>query len=235
MTRMLFRLQVASREGSDRGVTLAELIIVMMLMSLLGVVIVTLFTSTMKATTMATSLSTNTKQATNAMNETARLIRAGTANPVKGNPQPDPAFVLAKPEELIMYAYVNLSNTSQTPIMVRLFLDNERRLVEQRWPATQQSDGYWKFPPATPATASSTRILANTVAAGVPPFRYLNASGTIQVITTPATGLAVEQRRVVAAVTVSLKVQQSLTNNSLPVELVNTVGIPNLGFRREVT
>jgi type II secretory pathway pseudopilin PulG len=231
---MVSRLRKVSRAGSDAGITLAELIIVMLLMSLLGVVIVTLFTSTMKATTMATSLSTNTKQATNAMNETARLIRAGTANPVKGNPQSDPAFVVAKPEEIIMYAYVNLSNTSQTPIMVRLYLDSERRLVEQRWPATQETDGYWKFPPATPATASSTRILANTVAAGVPPFRYLNSDGTTLNVTTPTTGLTIEQRRVVAAVTVSLKVQQSLTNGSLPVELLNTVGIPNLGFHREV-
>lgn len=235
MIAIASRFRVAAREGNDRGITLAELIIAMMLMSLLGVVIVTLFTSTMKATTMATSLSTNTKQATNAMNETARLIRAGTANPVKGNPQSDPAFVLAKPEEIIMYAYVNLSNTSQTPIMVRLYLDSQRRLVEQRWPATLKPDGYWEFPPATPATASSTRTLANTVAAGVPPFSFLNANGTAMAITLPATGLSLEQRRVVAAVTVSLKVQQSLTNNSLPVELINTVGIPNLGFHREVS
>lgn len=220
----------------DAGVSMTELLIAMLVLSIVSVMVVGFFQATIMTGKTSQSLVTNTKQASNGMNEVSRIIRAGTANPVVNSDQSDPAFVIARSNELVMYAYVNLKNTDQTPIMVRISIDSQQRLVEQTWAAQPQPGGYWTFPSPNPSTADSTNILASTVAtpSGTKPmFEFLQANGVA--LSVPASGLDLDKRRIVAAVKVNVTIQGSMTETDSAVELTNTVGLPNLGIERDVS
>lgn len=206
----------------------------MMLTGLVLTMVVGMFISVARSQALARSVSEHTGNASNAMNEAARVIRAATENPVSGTSISDPAFVAASDESVTVYAYINTDSTAERPVMIRLSVDSERRLVESRWPATALSSGYWGFPckPAVACTATpdSTRVLAAVVAAGSTPFRYVQSDGTV--LSVPGAGFTVEQLATISAVTVSLTMQSTIADASHPVTLVNTVGIPNLGRTR---
>lgn len=226
------RLVLAAGSG-ERGLGLSELLVAMVLFGIVLAVVSGLFVSTQRNFTLSSNITDNTKAASNGMNEAARLIRAGTENPVAGQPLPDPAFVSAANESVTLYAYINLDASVERPIMVRLALDAERRLVESRWAAVSLPDGHWGFP--SPASRpDSTRTLAQTVAphaSGSPSlFTYLRSDGAP--MAGSDAGLPSDQLSTIASVQVTLTVQASLTNAGNPVTLQNTVGIPNLNLNR---
>jgi prepilin-type N-terminal cleavage/methylation domain-containing protein len=225
--------------GRDQGMSLVELLVSVMITSVLGVVITSLYVSTVTTTAEVSSVTVNTRQAANGMNEMARVIRAATENPVPSQALSDPAFVstVAAPlsaESLTVYAYVNLNSATEVPVKVRFSLDAERRLIETQWASTALAGGYFGFE----STPRSTRILASTVAPAAPGspalFRYLLADGTELVL--PPTGtLTTVQLRSIAAVQVSLTMQETLTDSHAAVTLENTVRIPNLALSRSAS
>lgn len=230
---------VATVRRGDQGMSLVELLVSVMITGVLGVVITSLYVSTVTTTAEVSSLTVNTRQAANGMNEMARVIRAATENPVPGQALNDPAFVstVADPlgaESLTVYAYVNLNSAAEVPVKIRFSLDAERRLIETQWASTLLSGGYFSFE----STPRSTRILASTVAPASPDspalFRYLLADGTELAL--PPTGtLTADQLRTIAAVHVSLTMQETLTESRAAVTLENTVGIPNLTLSRRAS
>ena len=220
----------------DQGMSLIELLVSIMITGILGVVVTGLYASTVTTSARVSSVSENTRQAANGMNEMARVIRAATENPVQGQALNDAAFVstAAIPlaaEAVTVYAYVNLDSATEQPIKVRFSLDAERRLVETQWASIPLAGGYFSFE----TVPRSTRILASTVApAGVgrpPLFRYLLVDGSE--LTLPASGTpTAAQLRSIAAVHVTLTMQQGLTADDSAVTLENTVGMPNLPLTR---
>jgi type II secretory pathway pseudopilin PulG len=228
------RVSRVDRAGgsSDAGISLIELLVGMLVLSIVSVLIVSLYTSTLKTVTVASELNTNTSQASNGMNELARIIRAGTANPVRGQTVPNPAFVVAQKDVLLMYAYVNLASSEQTPVMVRFHVDGDRRLIESTWPATSLGEGYWRFPDPADSRPSTTRVLASGVTDTASLFSYQRANGSV--FTVPSSGLSLADRRLVAAVTVQLRIQGDAGDTSSRVTLRNTVGVPNLGIARSL-
>lgn len=228
---MISRIRKCIPSSNDRGITLIELIVAMGLVIVLSTIVVGTYRSLVQAIGTANSLNRNTEQASLGMNEAAREIRAATSNPVSGSSVNDPAFVQATTESLVIYAYVNLQSVSvQQPVMVRLMVDpTTRRLIENIWPATQTSTGYWIFP-STSTTPTSTRILSSTVATRTSPnpwlFTYLAGSTALVVPTTGSFTTA--QLNSITSVQITLTVQSSLTNGTRPVTLQNTVGMPNL-------
>lgn len=224
--------EVTAKRTEESGISLTELIVAMLIFGIASTMVIGFFISTTKTMSLAQSLTTNTKQASNAMNQTARLIRAGTENPVKGETN-DPAFLFASTETLTMYAYINLQSSEQKPIAVQLSLNTKRQLIEKQWPAKPGDvAGYWTFDVGGPP--ASTRILATSVAptgSGGPLFSYLTADGSVL----PAGSLNKDQRRSVAAVKVTLTLQEEGASDEHRVSLQNTVGIPNLGFHRVVS
>jgi prepilin-type N-terminal cleavage/methylation domain-containing protein len=226
------RKLVRSRElGDDRGITMIELLVAMMLVVVLSTIVIGTYQSLVQSVTTANKLNRNTESASLAMNESAREIRAATSNPVSGQTVNDPAFVQATNESLVIYAYVNLQSASiQQPVMVRLRVDTTtRRFIEEIWPATQNASGYWIFP-STATTPTSTRILASTIASRVSPnpylFTYLAGTAALTVPTTG--GFTTTQLNSITSVQITVTVQSSLTDGTRPVTLQNTVGMPNL-------
>lgn len=254
MLSMRERTGNARRPRTDDGITMAELLVAMLVFGILSTLVVGFFASTVRTMSQVQALSTNTSQASNGMNESARIIRAGTDNPVKPTaanpaPKPQPAFLQAKKESLVMYAYVNLAPVAATdelfrPIMVKLSLDSKRRLIEQRWSATAAGDGYWTFPDPDRDPPAESRILAATVApeGADSLFTYTDANGARLCVATagaqclPAAGLPEASRRLIAAVKVSLTIEdESGSGEQHRVTLENTVGVPNLGIGRLVS
>lgn len=230
----------------DEGVTLIELLVAMILLGLLLAIVASLYISSLNVVSLNRELSQNTKLAANAMNEASRVIRAGTENPKVPPTLPDPAFVLAKRDEVLMYAFINLTSAAEQPQMIRLRIDRTTgKFIESRWPAVQLADKRWQFPSNPCVTANNpvgctaptvTSVVAETISpqgSGSDVFTYLDSTG--QAITQSSAGLSLADRRRVAAVRVNISVQRSLTDSSNPVVLVNTVGIPNLGFAQETT
>jgi type II secretory pathway pseudopilin PulG len=238
------RLQ-RSRDDRERGMTLTELLIASVVLMIVLTASSSLYISATKSMSMAGATNTNTANASNGMNELARVIRAGTSNPVVGLPLDDPAFLEAKPESVILYSYVSLDPAVPKPVMTHFYLNSQRQLVEDRWPATGPLNGYWSFPSPFPGTAKytppqSSRILTTTVppraGTGADLFTYYS---DVQGKTTPlaAVGAAVPANSLsaIVAVKITLTVQQSLTNNSSPVTLENLVGIPNLNALENIS
>lgn len=218
----------------ERGVTLIELLVAMVIFGILLTVVSGLYISAMNTVSLTRGLTDNTKVVSNAMNAVSRSIRAATENPVAGQTLPDSAFVSAKDDEVVLYAYINLTSSEEQPVMIRYRIDRTSgALTESRWPATQLSNGNWKFPALT-VTPDYTRTVAVTISpytSGDHPFTYLSKNGTV--IAAPASGLSLDNRRLVASVRITLTVQSSLTDSANPVTLQNTVGIPNLGFAED--
>jgi prepilin-type N-terminal cleavage/methylation domain-containing protein len=232
--------------ADQSGLTLIELLVAVALLGILLTIISGLYVSALRTVTLSREVTANSKMASNAMNESTRAIRAATENPITGTLLNDPAFIVAKPDDILFYAYVNVYadlTTAQQPVMIRLRVDRTTgTYIESRWTGTAASDGKWVFT-STPCEAinvpvgctapSLRRTLAATMSptgTGNPPFLYLNADGVA--IANTSSGLSPANRLLVAFVRVSLSVQTSLTDASNPTMLESIVGIPNLGFAK---
>lgn len=232
----LIRTRLGVDEGArgssarrQRGLTLIELLIAMMLTSLVAAMTIGLFISATRSSTIAQSVDGGTRQAANGMSEMTRMIRAATANPVAnpspGNPLTTPAIVSAAANSITLDAYVNLTGASESPVQVNFAVNAQGQLVETQWPATTTvagANGNWVFS----TTPSSTRILCDSVPASGQLFHYLVAAGTeiAPPAATDTTTLAT-----IRAVQIVLVINSS-SQASAPVTLTNTVGMPNLGF-----
>ena len=245
MRQTLERVQRRLRplRRSEAGITLVELLVAMMLLGILLSVIASLYVSALNAVSLGRTVTNNTKQVSNAMNEATRVIRAGTENPLTPPTLPAPAFVTAKKDDIIMYAFINLQSAEEQPQMIRLWVDRTTgNFRESRWAATKVTGTTrWTFP-SNPCTATNVPagctapISTVTLATAVPAsasviFQYFQKNG--DPITTPATGLVEADRKLVSSVKVTLTIQASLTDSSNPVSVENTVGMPNLGFAEE--
>jgi hypothetical protein len=203
----------------------------MLVFGIVSVLIVSLYASTLKTVSVASNVNVNSSAASNGMNEMARVIRAGTANPVRGQTLDNPAFAVAKGNELVMYAYINLASSEQTPVMVKFHVEGGN-LVESTWPATSLGEGYWQFPDPAVTIAASTRVLASGIVSPSTLFSFRRADDTALPAT--ASGLSLDDRRLVAAVTVTISIQGDDRDAASRVTLRNTVGVPNLGIERSL-
>ncbi|MDJ0347758.1 type II secretion system protein [Cryobacterium sp. PH29-G1] len=229
MPRGVRRL-AATLGARDAGISLVELLVSMLLLGVVMAMISGLYMSASSTLGQAQTLTANTRQASNAMNEVSRVIRAATENPVSGQPLNDPALEEATPEALTLYAYVNLGMSTQQPLKIQLALDADRRLVETRWESTALSGGYFTFS----TTPLSSRIIAETVApSGTALFSYLDGAGVPMLggagLGTLDTSL---ERRTVSSIAVVLTLQASVTDDRSAVTLQNTVGMPNVTLGR---
>lgn len=236
----MMRLRSAMRR--DDGLTLVELLVAMVLLGVLLAVISGLYSSALRAVTQARGQTGNTKIASTIMNETARVIRAGTENPLTPPALPAPAFVYANKDDILLYAYINLTSSTEQPQLIRLRVDTTtRNIIESRWPATPATGGRWTFP-ANPCVTTNTPsgctapTTVSTLGGVIPAshtevFKFFTSDGTP--IPVPSNGLSATDRALVASVKVTIVVQPTLTDSTNPVTLENQVGMPNLGFAEE--
>lgn len=244
MSRLLGRRR-GTGTPRDVGMTLAELLVTMMVLSVLTAMVAALFTSVTRSFTKDRAETDNTRIASIAMNEVTRVIRSGTEIRVANQSLNNPVFLVATGESVVLRAYLDTDSASPKPVVVRFEISSSRILVEKRWNAVPGTGPYWTFtglPTAAPQTASSfwtgysyqrsiARAISPQTDPGLMTFTYWTKD-RVQV-PVPATGTMTDaQLRSIASVTVRVSVQTDLTARAKPVVIQNSVGIPNLGVSR---
>jgi Flp pilus assembly pilin Flp len=226
---MRSRLQNAARD--EHGVTLVELIVASGLLAMMLVVVVTFFSAFTRTLNVDIGSTTSMTTAAIGMNEVTRVVRSGTEIPVQGQSLNLPVFIQAGNEHVLMYAFLDTSSTDPAPIKVDFAINAGRELVETRWDSYVINTSYWAFLP----TAASERVIARKIVArtGSEPYLFTYYDSAGNVIATDGSGnVPSANLRSIAAVRVALKVQADPTGHADPVQLENTVGIPNLGISR---
>lgn len=232
-------LEIETGSAHDRGVTVVEVLVAMLVAAVLSAIVITTFVSITSAIATAAAINRNTAGASNGMKEISRQIRAATANPIS-NTSVDSAIVQASNETLVIYAHANLQPSSaQSPIMVQLRVDPVgRSLIEDTWDGTLNSSGFWGFPSIT-STPRLSIVLAAKVSQhfGANPFLFSYFAGSIAVPVPAGGSLTKAQRESITAIQVTLSVEGGATSATgttsessglHPVTLQNTVGMPNV-------
>jgi len=210
--------------SQDEGLSLIELLIAIMLTGLIMTLGVWMFVAGTHSVSLAQSIDGGTRQASNGMNQVARMIRAATPNPLAsptpGNPLNAPAIIAATATSLQFYAYVNLSG-AESPVMVAYGLNNGI-LQETQYPATSTTpgaNGHWDFGAAKP-----TRNLCNSIPTGTTVFTYFDKTGATLL---PANLTTDTQRAAIASIQVTITIQP--TGAASAVTITNTIGMANVG------
>lgn len=228
-------------DSGDSGVSLPELLVAMVLLSILMTIVVSVFSSFTQTLTRSQSATDSTNVAALGMNEVTRVIRSGTEIEVNGTSTNLTAFRVAKRESAVVYAYLDTNSTTPAPVMVEFAITPSRDLVERRWAAIRVGT-FWTFPDPLTATPASSRIIAKKIVvptAGEAYFlTYLKTDGcptsqpTCPIVAASGDELSAAERSLIVAVEVTVKVQADPTARAAAVTITNRVGIPNLGRSR---
>lgn len=211
------------RAIDDEGVTLTELLVTMMISGIVLAAVGTMFINIALATTNSNRTIQRNGIATNIMDAATQVIRTAANNPVASSVDPDPALVAATASSLTVYSFVNTNPTTPAPTKVRFTFDSNGNLIEERWAATK-SGSYWVF-----TGSPSSRTVGGPVAnvSGTPAFfTYRDSTGAA--ISPGTSGLTLAQRKLIATITVTVQISNTPTTGSAPIELTNTIGMPNL-------
>lgn len=216
----------------DRGISLAELLVAVMLTVISGLIVLSLFLSSTTAIAIGGAAHSDTGTASNLMNSMSRVIRSGVLNQDAG--VSNPPLIVAKPTSLQMYSLVDMAAAGpMRPVKVELTVNAAGELVEKRWQASLAADGSWTFPASAPLILNRTlpgKILASGAGNPSDLFSYVKADGSVLVA--PAGGLSAAQLAEIVAVKVSVAVRASTNTGKNPAVISAQVGMPNLGISR---
>lgn len=209
----------------DAGISLVELLIVMILLSIFLTVVSSLYISSLNTVTMGRNVVGNSKQASNAMNEISRVVRSGVELNT-GTVGAEAAIVSASKEKIRLYTNINFTSNEQKPMMVEFERTSNGNLVERQWKTRPAgADGYW----VVDSTPSMTQVLASTLTGTEPNFTFYDKDGAA----VDVAGLSGNDLKQIVAVDVRITVKPSANDDRNPVTLQNLVRLPNLGFAKE--
>jgi hypothetical protein len=248
MTRVAERLR-GERQSREDGVSLIELMVVVMLSTLILAVIGTLFVNVSMKTTDSVDVRSSTADASNIMNAVSTTIRGSIPVPVKpsasGVPNdPLPAVQTAGANSLVVYSYTDAGPSFPVPLQVRYSVDSQGRMIESRWVATgcslsDPSACVATYPTykATSTTPDATRVLGNIVVnvtqcpVGEPScqleplFRYYDICGARLGTDKDGTTLLSD----ISFVEFNVRVRAA--DSKEDVRLINRIGLGNTGER----
>ncbi len=222
-----------TRELADeRGLSLVELIVSMALGLLVLTVATSFFIATQRSASTARAVNTYTREASNAMNESVRMLQSASQNPVPTGTTPQPAFQYASATSVRFFTFVNLVSTDSKTQQVQLTLDpSTGKFTETTWTGsgwTTQAP-YSTFVTSTnaalAATPASTRTLAASVQSAGTSFTYWDKDGNP--LGAGATQLTQAELSSVARVTVTLTVGANASDKNAVV-LQNDVSLVNI-------
>lgn len=218
MTRLRSAVRRRFEGPVDAGLTLAELMVTLVLMGVVG-------TLMLSATVMVSRTVTNTQASGDSldiarigMNRMARSIRAGIEISRSGQAN-QPAIDSMGPNTLVMY-----SSLGASPTKITYAIDANRNITETIVAAGGTSP-YWTFT----GTPKTTIIAYKVPAAAAALFTYLDSNGAAlasQTATDDATTGLVKQ------IQINLQVDANPGKGVGPVTLTNTVVLPNLGVAK---
>lgn len=222
---MIGRIRSVIRgERREDGLTLIELLVAMGLFAVLLAIVGGTFYSITRATTFAAARDQNSRNASNAMNEIVRQVRAAADNPRVGASD-SPAFISAGTSALQFTTLVSTGRDS-VPQQVTFSVSAAGVLTEKIVAGSTTDNAYYTFSGAgsTSTIASSIEVPATTA---TPIFQYLDIGKTV--LTPNAAGLlTADQVGQIAFVQVTLRFSSTASTLKNGITLQNTVGLPNL-------
>ncbi len=208
----MIRLDKVSK---DDGLTLVELLTTMVLLGIVLTIATLAMSSAANSYVDQKTYSDTLRLNTAAMNIMTKTIRGGTEIQVL-NSDNEPAFKTASSGEIEVFVA-----RSAGPELVRFFVDDSNRLVRDITPHNPDSRApFWEFA----GVPESSTIIAYTVPDDERDsiFTYYDSDG--QEIDTSNDSRLSEIRSVRIDLTIDTD-----PNQAAPVELINTVVLPNLG------
>jgi prepilin-type N-terminal cleavage/methylation domain-containing protein len=229
---MRLPIPCSREERKDDGLTVIELLVAMLVLSIFSAMVLNLYVSATKSVAMSSSMNLNTRVAANAMDELTRVIRASGNNAIGGG-LTESAVQVATREKLTVYSSVDASIPDLRPSRVEFAINpSSRQLVERRWLAKNGENGLWDF--TGTLSLASTRVLPGVYLA--PPttdtnffFTYFTSDRVTELKTNAGTtGLSEADRLLVGYIRVTVVVRNSDNASSAPVIISNMVALPNL-------
>lgn len=233
MMGRLIATRRAIRAHVDAGFSLAEVLVVMLVMGILGSAVSALFIASIK-TTESTSARLNQENSDRtAMDVMSRALRTAVLPSSLASCSPTcgatAAFIQGSAFKVAFYADIDNPNNTVGPSQVTFTVDASGNLMETIQPADagSASTGY-TWTPCTYGTAGCAlrkKLLATgVITSGANLFTYYSYGST-----TPITGnLTATQLANVDAVDLVLSVHQSTAKSVTPTTYVNRVALPNV-------
>jgi type II secretory pathway pseudopilin PulG len=238
MRRLAQRLRPRTTRD-DAGITLVELLIVMLLSSVIMTATVAFFVSVARNTARSVDVTHSTEDASNVMNVISTGVRAAVRYQVEGQAELAPAVVAGSTSQsLTIITYTDAGPTFPDPLMVRFSIDSDRRMIEERW-KPQVVNGFYVYPVSAsgvPTTQPYFRralgdVVMNTASENL--FTYYTgpcASDRLNYVAA-STAISNSDRGKVAFIRFTLKLRSIGSDET--VQLDNRVGLPNMGITSE--
>jgi prepilin-type N-terminal cleavage/methylation domain-containing protein len=235
---MMSRTAAAVRRAKDResGFSLAEVLVVMLVMGILGTAVSALFITSIRATTATSKRLDQSNAGRTAMDTITRALRTAVLPSSLANcPVTQPtcgstdAFIQGGPFLVQFYADIDNPNNTIGPSQVTFSVDANGNLLETLQPPDPGSatTGYTWTACVYKAPGCSLRenlLATNVVTTGKSLFTYYVYGST-----TPVTGnLSGSQLRNVDSVDVILNVTSKNSKTIAPTTYVNRVALPNV-------
>jgi len=209
------RLLERIRASRDRGFTMAELLVTIMLLSIVSAMVVGTVTLVGRNVVRDQSKADSLDIARVGMNRMSKAVRAGTEVPVSSTSNL-PAFAEIGPETLTVYASLGTA-----PTKTKYSVNAQRELIETKWSADTSNAPYYTF-----ATTPVVTEIASQIPAGASLFKFRDANGAL---VSPQTTTDTTVLSQVRSVEIDLKVNSNPAQGVPPVSLNSTVVLPNLG------
>jgi hypothetical protein len=220
--------------GSDEaGLTLVELVITMMILTIVLGFVFASFGSLLWTTEKGEIRLQNLDEARTIMNGITKDIRTATRwDPVSspfgtGNPSDPTAPGLANSRELIFYANLDPATAPAGPRRIRIYVDGTFRLMQEV--TRPNSTCAAPFTCTYPSSPTVTRVLGYYVPATGPIFSFFDDSTTTptQLTSTP---LSAADLLRVGQIQVTLTIQKPTNINVPGSTVINQVRMPNVDY-----
>ncbi len=204
-----------------RGVTMAETMVTVLILGIVGTALVSTVVVEAKALVREQTKGTSLDIARIGMNRMGKAVRAGTQL-IKSDGSTDAAFTSIAPESVTMYV-----SFGPTPTKMSFAVNANRELVEQVWTSTGTGTAADQ-PPYTFVNTPRTTVIASKIPTGLatPLFKYLDADGVALATQTSSSSSVTA---LVRQVDVSLVVNSDPSKGAPSVTLNQTIVLPNLG------
>lgn len=190
----------------DSGSTLAEMMVVLALFTVVGLMVATTVISGQRSVQDDLNKVSGVAQAQVGLDESSKLLRTAGKPDVSTTSARQP-FVAGTATDVTFYASLCSAITQ-----VRLYVDGTDQLVERLAPDSSPSQ-------------VRTRVLARPLTSGSTVFTYLQANGTPMTLTGGA--LTPAQLGTVSGVRLTLSVAATGGHSSLPTTVQTDVALPN--------
>lgn len=208
----------------DDGLSMPELIVVIMVTSIALAMISTFAVTIMRSLAVDKDAGQGNKSAANAINEIGRVVRAGATN--SNGASVDPAvWTGSTSSKLTITSYSNVDSTSPQPTKVVFELDAAKNLVETRTTSVAAAGGYWSFSGTGVTTSTRTFSGPFLSSSSAPLFDYRGVDGAS--VTTPLTDTTAPS---VTSVAITVTVVHAGRAGDDPVQLTTTAVMPNLAL-----